>query len=465
MNVFLRSPIKKKQYVLLVVDVLIIFFVFVFAYAFRIVVYEGENINVLSARFSWLVLLAVLLHLVSFYIFELYSIDIKRSGVNLFSLITIAVLFAVGLIVIAGYIFPQARLGRVIVSIHTPVLITILFLWRRFFYAVVLRKSPRNNLLLIGSDCSLKEIRNLLDRYRMVDYNLSAVICDYKDNPGLIDINGVEHGPSLESFVKKSRIRTIVMADEFKKSSRLKRELIDLKFAGIEIYDMPTFYKKLTAKIPVLHIGDDWVLFSNQDKSFNPAVYLKLKRIMDVVFAGAGLVLSVPLFLIIALAVRLTSRGPVIFRQQRLGLNERPFTLLKFRTMVDDAEKETGPRWSSADDPRVTRVGRFLRKTRLDEIPQLVNILRGEMSFVGPRPIRKHFAEQLDDRLPYYRLRFTVKPGITGWAQVRGDYAGSVEGQLKKLEYDLFYIQNRSMFLDLFIILKTAQTVLFRRGE
>ena len=146
-------------------------------------------------------------------------------------------------------------------------------------------------------------------------------------------------------------------------------------------------------------------------------------------------------------------------------MNERPFTLLKFRSMVDGAEKETGPKWSSSDDPRITAVGRFLRKTRLDELPQLINVLKGHISIVGPRPIRKQFADRMAEKFPFYRLRFCMKPGITGWAQVNGGYSVSDEGQLEILEYELFYIQNRSSFFDLFIILKTIQTVLFRQGE
>lgn len=150
-----------------------------------------------------------------------------------------------------------------------------------------------------------------------------------------------------------------------------------MKFKGIQILDFPTFYKQLTGKVPVLHVADAWMLFSHQEKSFQPAFYLKLKRLLDLTVSLMGLIVSGPLLLIIALAVKSTSKGPVFFRQERLGMNERPFTLLKFRTMVDEAEKETGPKWSSSDDPRITGVGRFLRKTRLDEIPQLINILGG----------------------------------------------------------------------------------------
>jgi lipopolysaccharide/colanic/teichoic acid biosynthesis glycosyltransferase len=155
----------------------------------------------------------------------------------------------------------------------------------------------------------------------------------------------------------------------------------------------------------------------------------------------------------------------VLFKQERLGENLKPFTLMKFRTMVVDAEKECGPVWSSECDPRVTKVGKVLRKTRLDEIPQLINVLKGDMSFVGPRPIRKHFADMLAEKIPYYRMRFLVKPGVTGWAQVKHDYAGSEEGQAEKLEYDLFYIQNQSLLFDLYIFLKTIQTIIFRPGQ
>jgi lipopolysaccharide/colanic/teichoic acid biosynthesis glycosyltransferase len=190
-----------------------------------------------------------------------------------------------------------------------------------------------------------------------------------------------------------------------------------------------------------------------------------LKRTIDVFVAASLLILSSPLAFICYMAVKLTSRGPVLFRQERLGENQKPFTLMKFRTMVADAEKECGPTWSSSCDPRVTKVGRVLRKTRLDEIPQLINVLKGDMSFVGPRPIRKYFADILAEKIPYYRMRFLTKPGITGWAQVKLDYAGSEEGQTEKLEYDLFYIQNQSLLFDLYIFLKTIQTIIFRPGQ
>ncbi|MBM4145950.1 MAG: exopolysaccharide biosynthesis polyprenyl glycosylphosphotransferase [Nitrospira sp.] len=196
-----------------------------------------------------------------------------------------------------------------------------------------------------------------------------------------------------------------------------------------------------------------------------PFDYKKLKYFSDKLLAFFGIFLSAPIMMLCALAIRLSSRGPVFFRQERLGKDEKPFVLFKFRSMIDNAERETGPKWAAENDPRITVIGKFLRKTRLDELPQLFNVLKGDMSFVGPRPIRKYFADILAQDIPHYSLRFTVNPGITGWAQVCGDYAGSMEGQREKFEFDLYYIEHQSIQLDFLIIIKTIKTVLSQRGQ
>jgi len=465
MNIFLKSPNKQKQFLLLVVDALIVFAVFVCSYSIRIILFEGGRLTTLWDRLSWLVLVAVLLHLVTFYIFELYSVTKKGPRDRLLLWIAVSVFLGFGLMAIASYGFPKDKLGRIVGLIHVPLLIAAIYFWRRLFYAVFSKRMLQNNLLLLGPSPSTEVIAGLLDQYPLMNYHLTGIISDYKDNLGCFAINGSKCDTGIDSYIEQHKIRTVVVAEKLKGVSGLKKLFIDMKFKGIQIFDFPTFYKQLTGKVPVLHVSNAWMLFSHQEKSFQPTFYLRLKRLLDLTLSLMGLLVSGPLLLIIVLAIKSTSKGPVFFRQERLGMNERPFSLLKFRTMVDEAEKETGPKWSSSDDPRITGVGRFLRKTRLDEIPQLINILRGEMNLVGPRPIRRHFADKLAEKFPFYRLRFSVKPGITGWAQVNGDYAGSDEGQLEKLEYELFYIQNQSIFLDLLIILKTIQTVLFRPGE
>ena len=436
-----------------------------FSYSFRVVLYEGGHISLLGERLSWLVGAAVLLHIMSFYVFELYDLEVRKSAAKMLLLIVFSVVVATGMLAILSYLVPQNKLGRIILATHVPLTVVLILVWRRLFFAFFQEGKAINNLLVIGNSPLNQEILAAVENSPVKHYNLAGTIYDYRENPGAIYINGRMGNRTICDMVKEKDIRTIVVSQKLKGSPTLRSELLNMKFAGVSIYDAPVFYRKLTGKIPVFYVKDASFLFRNQDEVFHPSYWRNMKRIMDISVAVLGLILSAPLFLLAASGIKLTSRGPVFFKQDRLGANEKPYTLLKFRTMLDDAEKETGPTWSSKSDPRITKVGRILRKSRIDEIPQLFNVLRGDMSFVGPRPIRKHFADILAKDIPFYRLRFSVKPGITGWAQVKHDYAGSEEGQMEKLQYDLFYIQNQSLFFDMFIILKTIQTVLFRPGE
>jgi sugar transferase (PEP-CTERM system associated) len=239
-------------------------------------------------------------------------------------------------------------------------------------------------------------------------------------------------------------------------------DLLHCRLRGIRVEDWPTFYEKQTGKILVTGLRPSWLIFSDGFVKSHTAQ--TFKRATDIVFSLVGLVLSLPLIAVIAAAIKATSAGPVLFRQQRVGQSGRVFVLYKFRSMYADAERQSGPVWASRDDPRVTPVGRILRRLRLDEWPQLVNVLRGDMSFVGPRPERPEFVRMLQRQIPFYAERLTVKPGITGWAQVRHQYSASVEDSMEKLQYDLYYIKNLSPFLDLLIILNTVHVVLFAEG-
>jgi sugar transferase (PEP-CTERM system associated) len=212
----------------------------------------------------------------------------------------------------------------------------------------------------------------------------------------------------------------------------------------------------------VTAVRPSWLIFSDGFVK-TPRTEI-IKRLFDIGASVAGLVLSLPLMLLAALAIKLESPGPLLYRQARLGQNGCVFILNKFRSMRPDAEKDTGPVWSAQQDPRITRVGSFLRRTRLDELPQLYNVLVGHMSFIGPRPERPEFVAELQKQIPYYIERLAVKPGLTGWAQVKYQYGSSVEDAVEKLQYDLYYIKNLSLFLDLLIVLNTVQVVLFARG-
>jgi sugar transferase (PEP-CTERM system associated) len=238
-------------------------------------------------------------------------------------------------------------------------------------------------------------------------------------------------------------------------------DLLECRLRGIRVEEWPTFYEKQTGKVLVTDVRPSWLIFS--DGFVKTPSIQTIKRAMDVAAAAIGLALAAPVMLAVAVLIRLDSAGPVFYRQARVGLRGRIFHVIKFRSMSASAER-SGAVWAASNDPRVTRVGRITRKTRLDELPQLFNVLRGDMSLVGPRPERPEFMRLLQREIPFYGERLAVKPGLTGWAQVRHAYAGSVEDTLEKLQYDLYYIKNLSPFLDVLILLQTVQVVLFARG-
>ena len=241
--------------------------------------------------------------------------------------------------------------------------------------------------------------------------------------------------------------------------------LLDCQAAGLSVIQMPALYETLTGRVPVEHVRSDWLLPGEVTGGQQPLTYRLFAHLLDWGFGLVGGLLLLLVGPLVVLLTRLDSPGPVFYRQVRLGRGGVPFELLKFRSMVADAEQGTGAQWATKDDPRVTRVGKFLRRTRLDELPQIINILRGDIHLIGPRPERPEFIAQLEHELPFYRARLAVKPGLTGWAQVMYRYGSSVEDALVKLEYDLYYIKNRSVLLDVSILLKTIGVILLFRGS
>lgn len=239
-------------------------------------------------------------------------------------------------------------------------------------------------------------------------------------------------------------------------------ELLAARSAGVQIEESPTLFERVTGRVVLESIRPSWLILSD---GFRTSTWLRLyQRATSMAFALVGLVLLSPVLALVAVAIKLDSRGPVIYRQERVGRNGRCFQVLKFRSMRADAEQSCGPVWAQQRDPRITRVGAWLRKLRLDEVPQLFNILQGQMNLVGPRPERPKFVDEFRRAIPYYDIRHSVRPGITGWAQVSRDYGASLEDAREKLEYDLFYIKNLSLWLDLFIIFQTTKIIALGRG-
>jgi len=280
-------------------------------------------------------------------------------------------------------------------------------------------------------------------------------------NPRKITIPVVSPEATL-SLVKAEGISRILIAGPERGQRFPAHDLVTLRLSGIPIEDCHTFYERLMSKIFITDLRPSWILLSN---GFQRTAWIMFtKRALDIVVSSLGLLLAAPLALITAIAIKLDSSGPVLYCQERVGADEKPFVLYKFRSMQCDAEAATGPQWAAKDDPRVTRVGRIMRKLRIDEIPQLMNVLNGEMSLVGPRPERPFFVSQLKEQIPYYELRFTVKPGITGWAQISYQYGDSEDDATEKLQFDLYYTKHMSAIFDLQILFETVKVVLLGKG-
>jgi len=268
---------------------------------------------------------------------------------------------------------------------------------------------------------------------------------------------------ALSDAVRKLRVDEVIVAVRQQRGGVLPlRELLDCRLEGVAITDLAGYFERVHGQVPIESLKVSWLIYGdgfrqNWWRSF-------VKRTFDIVVSGTLLILAAPVIALAALLIALEDDGPIIYRQDRLGYRGRHFTLYKLRSMSKDAEKDGRATWAAKNDARVTRVGRWLRRTRIDELPQLVNVLKGEMSFVGPRPERPEFVAMLTEQIPYYAVRHSVKPGLTGWAQVRYSYGATVEQAVRKLEYDLYYVKNHTLVLDLVILLETVRVVLLAEG-
>lgn len=356
---------------------------------------------------------------------------------------------------------PHVMFGRGILSLSLLAFTVLQFTWHAAYRQCLCLPGLAQRVLILGTGPLAKQIGSLLPQ-ASEDYVLAGYVNCVMEQVSVPACNIVENGSGLLDTVRKSKANKIVVSLSERRGAFPLKDVLCCKLSGVQVVDAPSFYEEVTGKLLIENITPSWFIFSDGFKV--TPLRRTGKRGLDIVLALIGLALSFPLFPVIALLIAVDSRGPVFFRQVRVGEKERPFVLFKFRTMRADAEKGSGAVWAQKNDPRITRMGKLLRKTRLDELPQLYNVLIGDMSFVGPRPERPEFVEQLTKIIPYYSERHFVKPGITGWAQIKYAYGSSVEDAIEKLRYDLYYIKNLGLFLDMLIILETVKVVLFGRG-
>jgi sugar transferase (PEP-CTERM system associated) len=409
----------------------------------------------------WKVILVTALCELCFYYNDLYDLTRVHATSDLF----VQVLQGTGAAAIAlaavSLLMPSVRLGSGTFLMTLGVLVVAMPLWRVAFNALTNGPRLEERVLVVGTGPLARTVAHQIRAQHDFAYRLVGFI----DDPG--GTGSVDAGPvlgaaaDLPRIVEAYGIRRIVVGLTDRRGQLPLAELLEAKLAGVRVEDAQTTYERMTGKILVDDLKPSWLIFSNGFEASRATRFAK--RLLDLVGALAGIGLAAPLLLLTALAVRLASPGPVLYRQERVGENGRLFTLYKFRSMQNDAEQGT-PIWAKDQDSRVTQVGRFIRLTRLDELPQFWNVLRGEMSFVGPRPERPFFVEQLAAAIPFYAARHAVRPGVTGWAQVRFRYGASVEDALEKLRYDLYYIKHLSLIFDLTILVDTIKVVICRKG-
>ncbi len=364
------------------------------------------------------------------------------------------------------YLFPALEVGRGVYGINLMLSCAFLVAWHtllRLYFSV---RTPRSNILVLGTGPLAQELVKEIIRRPELGFCVRGFV---DHNPSLVGVSiinpkvlGLYH--ELPRLVSENRIDHIAVEVKDRRGRLPIKELLDIKTRGIAIEDATTLYERVTGKIAIENLKPSWMIFN---PGFQVSRRLLIqKRVASILVSAALLVLLSPVILLFMLLIRLDSPGSVFHRQKRVGQDGRVFTLWKFRSMCQDAERHTGPVWAPGrNDPRVTRIGKILRRTRLDELPQLYNIFKGDMSLVGPRPERPHFVEDLEKKIPFYQLRHAVKPGITGWAQINYKYANSLEDAVEKLQYDLFYIKHMSLMLDTVIMLETIKTVLVEKGS
>jgi len=458
----MRSSIVKRQFFLFAFETFLILLSVAGAMALRF----GKNVfSYFDLNSEWHHIAAVVgITQLSFYYNDLYELSVLNSRRELFIRLLRSLGIASILLALIYYINPGLMLGDGVFIVFVCLLIAAVVLWRMSYTNMLSLKGFSIKILLVGAGDLAKGIyKETLNRKRLGFQVLGCLAANpdeaSKDKALPPVLGGFD---ALMEYGKRSDIDKIVVAVGERRGKFPFKSLLDLRVSGARVEDGCAFYEELTGKMMIDYLRPSHIIFSEgfSKKRFAAVI----KRAVDLVMSFIILIVSIPIWLIIPLAIKLDSKGPVFFKQTRVGERGKEFDVLKFRSMRSDAELHSGPVWAQDGDDRVTRVGRFMRKTRIDEIPQLINVFKGEMSFVGPRPERPFFVKELAEQIQYYQQRHSVKPGITGLAQVKYDYGSSIEDALEKLRYDFYYIKHMGFWMDVSIIFETVKVVLFGKG-
>ncbi len=453
---------KLKKIILITGDIIILYFSLWLALSLR---YQKITTSELWQKHFWPFTIVFLAWLTIFFINRLYDWSAIKTNLQFYSAVVNSLIWCALIGFLFFYLITTGITPKTILILDIIIFGLLFLSWRRWFNKIILNKKFLENIILIGSSPELFKLANEISQNPHYGLRVKAVLQtdteqlnETSGNYSVLKLKEI----NLQKIILEKKIKKIIIDESIRQYTDKITQLYNSLNLKITIFDLPNFAEKFTGKILISAIGQMW--FLENIKENDKQLYEIIKRLTDITLAGLLLIVSLPWLPFIYLAIRIDSPGSGFFMQQRTGKNGKKFMAVKFRTMYQNAE-QNGPQWAQPNDPRITRIGKFLRKSRIDEIPQLINVLRGEMSLIGPRPERPEFIEKLKTQIPFYETRLLIKPGLTGWAQINFPYGASEQDALEKLQYDLYYIKNRSLILDISIFLRTIKTVLSGKGQ
>ncbi|MGI8467602.1 MAG: TIGR03013 family XrtA/PEP-CTERM system glycosyltransferase [Pyrinomonadaceae bacterium] len=420
----------------------------------------------LNENNGWLkVTLATLVCLLILYFYDLYDYTVMGHRRELFLRLIQAIGIAWALLALLFYFVPPLLIGRGTSVYSVIITLTLLLAWRVAIHYLTGHPDIGEKVLIVGSGRAAIDTAQAVWERRDAGYRIVGFVAE-DEKPVKLSLPRARvlgTTDELEQIVKREKIDHLVIAVRERRGSFPTEQLLQMSLAGgVSIEECTSFYERITGQVHLDMLRPSWLIFAGRGR--DTRLKTMFREVIHRTLAVVGLIVSLPIALLTAILIKLDSKGSVFYRQERVGKNGRVIQVIKFRSMKTDAEADGKPVWATSTDDRTTRVGRVIRKIRVDEIPQFWNIIKGEMSFVGPRPERPHFVSQLAEEIPFYEHRHLTAPGLTGWAQIKYPYGASVEDAKQKLQYDLYYIKNQTLALDLIIVFETVKTVLFGKG-
>lgn len=455
--------ISRLTLALICTEICLLMIVFYIGAGIRYASWENIEINLFLSELPG-ALTFTLVTIICMAAMGMYQSDFKLDSESILLRLMPAFALSFAIMTLIFYVLPDLYFGRGLLAIAMVLAFALLLLLRMLFFRLPGVELFRPRAIVLGTGNSAHELYKLIEEKSFFrNHNIVGYVPFYGEERQIPVTDIIEKSSNLSVLATQKDVSEVIVATQERRGGGFPiQELLECKMNGINVMDIATFYEKERGYIRMDSLQPSWLVFS---RGFDQSLIRSLiKRIFDLCASILLLIVTFPIMLITMIIILLEDGKPIFYRQERIGRGGSIFSVIKFRSMRNDAEKGGKPQWSTQDDPRITRIGKIIRKLRIDELPQIINVLKGEMSFVGPRPERPYFVDMLIAQVPYYNIRHSVKPGITGWAQVRYPYGSSVEDSIEKLQYDLYYVKNHSLFLDLIILIDTIGVVLLGKG-